>query len=135
MDEDYRVKIADATLSRDIYELDYYKPGEKAKALPVKWMSPEALEHDLFTCKGDVVSSKLTIIYILLERETFIYFRFCIIFIKVNNLYLQWSFGVVMWEIFTLAATPYPEIPNSDMRNHMRTGVRLEKPETTPVAL
>ena len=75
MDEDYRVKIADATLSRDIYELDYYKPGEKAKALPVKWMSPEALEHDLFTCKGDVVSPTLTIIYFLLERETFIYFR------------------------------------------------------------
>ena len=63
VDEDYRVKIADATLSRDIYELDYYKPGEKAKALPVKWMSPEALEHDLFTCKGDVVSPTLTIIY------------------------------------------------------------------------
>ena len=74
MDEDYRVKIADATLSRDIYELDYYKPGEKAKALPVKWMSPEALEHGLFTCKGDVVSPKLTLIYILLEeRRLFIF--------------------------------------------------------------
>ena len=40
-----------------------------------------------------------------------------------------------MWEIFTLAATPYPEIQNSDMRKHIRTGVGLEKPETTPVAL
>ena len=56
VDENYNVKITDGTLSRDIYELDYYKPGEKARALPVKWMSPEALEHELFTSKGDVVS-------------------------------------------------------------------------------
>ena len=56
VDEDFRIKVADATLSRDIYELEYYKPGEKARALPVKWMSPEALEHELFTSKGDVVS-------------------------------------------------------------------------------
>ena len=73
--------------------------------------------------------------YLLLIGGREIYIRFCIIFIKENTICLQWSFGVVMWEIFTLAATPYPEIPNSDMRNHMRTGVRLEKPETTPVAL
>ena len=57
VDEDLTIKVADATLSRDIYELEYYKPGEKARALPVKWMSPEALEHELFTSKGDVVSS------------------------------------------------------------------------------
>ncbi len=52
------MKVADATLSRDLYDLDYYQPGEKARALPVKWMSPEALEHELFTSRGDVVGFK-----------------------------------------------------------------------------
>ncbi len=51
------MKVADAALSRDVYELEYYRPGEKAQALPVKWMSPEALEHGLCTAKGDVVSA------------------------------------------------------------------------------
>ncbi len=60
VDEELRVKVADSTLAQDVYELDYYRPGEKAKALPVKWMSPEALEHELFTSKGDVVRNLCT---------------------------------------------------------------------------
>ncbi len=47
----------------------------------------------------------------------------------------QWSLGVLMWEVFTLAATPFPEVQNADMRKHIRTGVRLQKPEDTPVAV
>ena len=31
-----------------------------------------------------------------------------------------WSFGIVMWEIFTLCQTdPYKHVPNKEFRQHM----------------
>ena len=53
------VKVADATLSRDIYELDYWRPGEKLELRPVKWMAPESLDSNHFSTKSDVVSDYL----------------------------------------------------------------------------
>lgn len=49
------VKIADFGLSRDIYETDYYKEGDKMRPLPVKWMSYESLEKGIYSTKSDVV--------------------------------------------------------------------------------
>ena len=51
------VKVGDATLSRDIYELDYWRPGEKLSLRPVKWMAPESLDTNFFSVKSDVVST------------------------------------------------------------------------------
>lgn len=56
VDKDYVVKVSDATLSMDIYELDYWRPGEKLKFQPVKWMAPESLLTRITTSKSDVVS-------------------------------------------------------------------------------
>ena len=70
VDDGLVVKVGDATLSRDLYDLDYYQPGEKARALPVKWMSPEALEHELFTSRGDVVGLGLYYLLVLLPSSS-----------------------------------------------------------------
>ncbi|CAB3362881.1 Hypothetical predicted protein [Cloeon dipterum] len=41
-----------------------------------------------------------------------------------------WSFGVVMWEFFTLAMTPYPGIPKDEFfMQRLIKGHRLEKPQ------
>lgn len=50
---EYRVKIGDFGLARDIYRNDYYRKEGEA-LLPVRWMSPEALVDGVFTTQSDI---------------------------------------------------------------------------------
>ena len=43
-----------------------------------------------------------------------------------------WSFGVVMWEIFSFAMQPYYGISNEEVTKFIRTGRHLEKPFYCP---
>ncbi|XP_053377268.1 hepatocyte growth factor receptor-like isoform X2 [Mercenaria mercenaria] len=56
LDNDFRVKVADFGLSRDIYEKDYYASESKKTMLPVKWMALECLEKGKYSSKSDVWS-------------------------------------------------------------------------------
>ncbi|KAI1292182.1 Tyrosine kinase receptor Cad96Ca [Halotydeus destructor] len=40
-----------------------------------------------------------------------------------------WSFGILMWEIVTMASTPYPGLVAAEVMKRVRDGLRLEKPE------
>ena len=55
VDKKMMIKIADFGLSRDIYETDYYKEGDKNRPLPVKWMAYESLDKGVYSTKSDVV--------------------------------------------------------------------------------
>ncbi|KRG02703.1 uncharacterized protein Dmoj_GI14251, isoform B [Drosophila mojavensis] len=40
-----------------------------------------------------------------------------------------WSFGIVLWELFSLSKVPYPGIdPNQELFNKLNDGYRMEKP-------
>ena len=42
--------------------------------------------------------------------------------------FVQWSFGVTCWEIFTTAKTPYPGIHPTSLIAQLENGERLPKP-------
>nr|XP_006820692.1 PREDICTED: macrophage colony-stimulating factor 1 receptor-like [Saccoglossus kowalevskii] len=43
-----------------------------------------------------------------------------------------WSFGVVLWEIITLGASPYPGISGKRLLKMLKTGHRMEQPDNCP---
>lgn len=40
-----------------------------------------------------------------------------------------WSFGIFMWELFSLAAVPYPGIPIKDLVVRLQEGYRMSRPK------
>jgi serine/threonine protein kinase len=43
-----------------------------------------------------------------------------------------WSFGVVLWEMFSLSKVPYPGMPFNQLIAALQSGYRMEKPELMP---
>ncbi|XP_029819944.1 insulin receptor-related protein-like [Manacus vitellinus] len=100
--EDFTVKIGDFGMTRDIYETDYYRKGGKG-LLPVRWMSPEALKDGIFNTQSDFTT----------ESDI-------------------WSFGVVLWEIFTYGKQPWYQLSNTEAIECITQGRELERPRTCP---
>jgi serine/threonine protein kinase len=44
-----------------------------------------------------------------------------------------WSFGIVLYELFTLGETPYKGMTNKEVIEKVSEGFRLEKPEKCPI--
>lgn len=45
----------------------------------------------------------------------------------VLSLY-SWSYGVLLWEIFTLGGNPYPTVPHERLFEVLKEGHRMDKP-------
>ncbi|KAK7116138.1 tyrosine-protein kinase CSK-like isoform X2 [Littorina saxatilis] len=44
----------------------------------------------------------------------------------------MWSFGILLWEIYSFGRVPYPRIPLTDVVMHVERGYRMEAPEGCP---
>uniref|UniRef100_A0A4W3ILD9 Tyrosine-protein kinase n=1 Tax=Callorhinchus milii TaxID=7868 RepID=A0A4W3ILD9_CALMI len=43
-----------------------------------------------------------------------------------------WSYGILLWETFSLGGTPYPMMTNQQTREEVEQGYRLDAPESCP---
>ena len=59
LDANYRVKVGDFGLARDVYSRLYYRASQHCR-IPVKWSAPEMLIDCVCTEKSDVVSKLRT---------------------------------------------------------------------------
>jgi Protein tyrosine and serine/threonine kinase len=50
----------------------------------------------------------------------------------VLRVLLQWMFGVMLWELTTLAQQPYLEVDPFEMAAYLRDGYRLAQPLNCP---
>lgn len=46
-----------------------------------------------------------------------------------------WSFGILIWELVTLGATPYPGIAVQNLFHLLKQGYRMERPDNCSPAL
>uniref|UniRef100_T1JDP9 Tyrosine-protein kinase n=1 Tax=Strigamia maritima TaxID=126957 RepID=T1JDP9_STRMM len=51
---------------------------------------------------------------------------------KFSNKSDMWSFGILLWEIYSFGRVPYPRIPLADVVQHVEKGYRMEAPEGCP---
>ncbi|KAF6027517.1 hypothetical protein EB796_014183 [Bugula neritina] len=54
---------------------------------------------------------------------------------KYTSLCDVWSFGILMWEVFSGGKTPYSGMKNQESRDRVDNGYRMPSPEGCPVAV
>ena len=47
----------------------------------------------------------------------------------------MWSYGVVLWEIYSLGQTPFEGLSPIEVRDLLRQGERLGRPERCPIEM
>ena len=45
----------------------------------------------------------------------------------------RWSFGILLWETFTLGGTPYPGLPTEQLLDYLSDGKRMDMPAKCPL--
>ncbi|VDM95361.1 unnamed protein product [Thelazia callipaeda] len=120
LDDGLTAKISDFGLAK--YQNDCEYAENVLSKFPIKWTAPEALRYSVTfssTVKTKKFSTKSDV----------------------------WSFGVLLWEIFSYGRVPYPRIDNvagyrklkkyhfqpiQDVVRHIEKGYRMESPEGCP---
>ncbi|XP_071811653.1 fibroblast growth factor receptor-like isoform X1 [Apostichopus japonicus] len=57
-------------------------------------------------------------------------YKICSLDFRTNS---RWSFGIVLWEIYTLGGIPYAGMPAVEVVNRTKAGYRMPQPEGCPM--
>ena len=80
----------------------------------------------VWTLKKNVYQSLCFVpYYFWLKRQVLI--MIMVILIK------RWSFGILLWETFTLGGTPYPGLPTELLLDYLSDGKRMDMPTKCPL--
>ena len=115
------MKISDFGLSRDIYAVDYYKVQSKS-LLPV---SPDSLVSEM-TGSFFFACATLSLLQVRwMPPESIMYGKFT----TESDV---WSFGVLLWEIYSYGLQPYYGYSNQEVIEMVRSRQLLPCPEDCP---
>uniref|UniRef100_A0AAY4DFA9 Tyrosine-protein kinase n=1 Tax=Denticeps clupeoides TaxID=299321 RepID=A0AAY4DFA9_9TELE len=128
--EDSIAKVSDFGLTKEA------SSTQDTAKLPVKWTSPEALREKVFGatswrfCKSVLPATKhqdLTMPWCLV----------CLVFSvqKFSTKSDVWSYGILLWEIYSFGRVPYPKIPLKDVVPRVEKGYKMEAPDGCPDAV
>lgn len=51
---------------------------------------------------------------------------------KFSNKSDVWSFGILLWEVYSYGRVPYPRVPVEDVAQHVDKGYRMDSPDGCP---
>lgn len=84
-------KVSDFGLAREeCFNLDVGK-------LPIKWTAPEALRGGVSIYWLDMYADVILIVFVFILQ-------------RFSNKSDMWSFGILLWEIYSFGRVPYPRI-------------------------
>ena len=107
-DRNLEIQICDFGLA--IQSNETINPMQKG-LLPLKWLAPECYTENSFSTKSDVYG---------------------LTFFNCNTHTLSWSFGVTLFEIYSLGQLPYQSVQTSELLKFLQEGNRLLQPELCP---
>ncbi|XP_030434153.1 NT-3 growth factor receptor isoform X3 [Gopherus evgoodei] len=115
------VKIGDFGMSRDVYSTDYYREGPHPKGqCSAAWQRQRLARPAAKTVGGHTM---LPIRW--MPPESIMYRKFT----TESDV---WSFGVILWEIFTYGKQPWFQLSNTEVIECITQGRVLERPRVCP---
>ncbi|KFQ37995.1 NT-3 growth factor receptor, partial [Mesitornis unicolor] len=115
------VKIGDFGMSRDVYSTDYYREGPHPKGqFSAAWQRQRLAPPAAATVGGHTM---LPIRW--MPPESIMYRKFT----TESDV---WSFGVILWEIFTYGKQPWFQLSNTEVIECITQGRVLERPRVCP---
>ncbi|XP_062998859.1 NT-3 growth factor receptor [Elgaria multicarinata webbii] len=115
------VKIGDFGMSRDVYSTDYYREVPHPKG----YFSTTWQQQRLAAMAASTVGGHTMLPIRWMPPESIMYRKFT----TESDV---WSFGVILWEIFTYGKQPWFQLSNTEVIECITQGRVLERPRVCP---